>query len=266
MQLNFPSLKRLVILVCFILVLSACGEQKNGTIILPDNSAVETGTSSDVTDVTQAEDTSVKPELGSNAELHTESDSNSDSQAEPDSSITEADAFPSTQPLPFSVEDPTFEEKPFFPTQRITAADLDTRFGQPIQIERTPVQDFFWEERTYDGIKITLSGADNYWYLGAISYQLPDLSYIRDLHVGDSLETVLASFPKEADLDFQQNTDLGFGIVLYGTPQHMQDFGILRYENGLPVDVMYQSEGVGVIFHLDENESVSCIEFIGGLS
>ena len=52
---------------------------------------------------------------------------------------------------------------------------------------------------------------------------------------------------------------------LYGTPGHMQEFGILQYRVGRPYQLQYQEDGVGVILRLDDAAEVSEIEIIGGL-
>lgn len=97
MQPNFKMLNCVTILTCMALLLSACTNSKNGDIQLPDDSVVETDTSSDVTEVTQTEDTGTKPEPGSGPGMQTESDQNLDSQTGADSPSNEADESP---PMP----------------------------------------------------------------------------------------------------------------------------------------------------------------------
>lgn len=168
----------------------------------------------------------------------------------------------------FTTEDMTFEGAPFFPTQEMTPEALDRRFGPVQDVVETPVHNFFWEKRVYDGITITCN-YDPEWgtyEVAEIRYERTDLFYIRDIRVGDSLEKLLETFRNEAIAYAPEEIEgYYYGVALYGTAIHMGTFGVLEYQDDRPYDVMYQEDGVGVRFYLEEDCTIGSIEFFGGL-
>ena len=102
--------------------------------------------------------------------------------------------------------------------------------------------------------------------MGEITYERTDLSYVRDIQVGDSLEKLLSTYRNEAWLYVPDEIEGEYyGVSLYGTPIHMGAFGLLEYRDGRPYDVMYQEGGAGVRFYLNEERTISSIELVGGL-
>ena len=165
----------------------------------------------------------------------------------------------------FCSRDVQFGGQPFFPIQPITAEALDAQFGPPASVTRTPVHDWYWETRDYGGVTATVDTYGDAGHLAALTYRQPDLACLRDVRVGDSLAHVLAAYRNDAAALQVTETEYGPAAVLYGTPGHMQEFGILQYRGGRPYQLQYQEDGVGVIIRLDEAACVSEIEIIGGL-
>lgn len=168
----------------------------------------------------------------------------------------------------FSWADLSFAGRPFLPQCSVTREELDSLLGEPLQVERAAaVQDtVFWETREYDGVRVTCEEWDGEFYLGAMEYRRGDVSCVRDVRVGDSLRHVLDTFRNEAPEDaVPKMTDAGFGVVLYGTPMHMQDYGILLFRGEEPYELMYQSRGAGIRLSLDGSGTVAAIEIFGGL-
>lgn len=120
----------------------------------------------------------------------------------------------------------------------------------------------------YDGITITCNHDPEWgtYEVAEIRYERTDLFYIRDIRVGDSLEKLLETFRNEA-IAYAPEEIKGYyyGVALYGTAIHMGTFGVLEYQDDRPYDVMYQEDGVGVRFYLEEDCTIGSIEFFGGL-
>lgn len=263
----FWKLGLAVLLLCALL--TACSQPGSSAIELPDpqpdqmtavqsegpaspNAADAMDGGSDASDGTNSGD------MGSETASESEDAPNSEDQQEIASSQTAA----------FSWDDMTFEGKPFLPIRPTTREELDAAFGEPIRVERIDAVNhtIFWEERQYDGILITCEEWDEADYaVGTVEYQRKDLSYVRGVHVGDSMEDVMGVFRNDATDFTPKDTDVGYGVVLYGTPRHMADYGILLYENGKPSQLMYQSQGGGVRLTLDDEGTVVSIEMFGGL-
>ena len=125
------------------------------------------------------------------------------------------------------------------------------------------------EDRYYDGVTIRCTfyedEAGTHYWLGALAYTRPDLAYVRGVRVGDTMETVLNTFRDNGERT-PQETPYGLATILYGDPQHMQSFGIILYGDDSSVEIMYQEDGIGVIFTLDSEQKVSAIEALGPLS
>ncbi|HIS64579.1 MAG TPA: RNA polymerase sigma factor [Candidatus Avoscillospira avistercoris] len=170
----------------------------------------------------------------------------------------------------FTLADVTFEDVPFSSWPETTPEELDQRFGPVEDVETVVVHEFdgsCWETRVYDGISITCNReADGTGYtIGEITYERTDLPYVRDIRVGDSLETLLSTYRNEAWLYVPDEIEGYYCVSLYGTPIHMGTFALLEYRDGRPYDVMYQEGGAGVRFYLDDNCTISSIELFGGL-
>ena len=101
--------------------------------------------------------------------------------------------------------------------------------------------------------------------IGEITYERTDLPYVRDIRVGDSLETLLSTYRNEEWLYVPDEIEGYYCVSLYGTPIHMGTFALLEYRDGRPYDVMYQEGGAGVRFYLDDNCTISSIQLFGGL-
>lgn len=232
----------LTILACLVLLFSACTESTNGSIQLPSDTTDDT-----LSEAKETQDNSFQQKT---TEASDEKNINNPEEAA------------------FSWDDMTFEGKPFLPLRVTTREELDTVFGEPISVERIDALNhtIFWEKRQYDGILITCEDwVDADFSVGTVEYQRKDLSYVRGVHVGDSMEDVIRAFRNDATDFTPKDIDSEYGVVLYGTPQYMADFGILLYENDKPRQLMYQSQGGGVLLTLDDEGIVTSIEMFGGL-
>lgn len=154
-----------------------------------------------------------------------------------------------------------------FSALALSEAEMEALWGPVRETDRFYlVQEEQAEYRYYDGVTVccTFDGAGTY-YLGALACTRPEVCPVRGVDVGASLETVLAAFRDDGDRTMRE-TDFGPAAVLYGQPAYMQAFGFLRYEDGAPVEVMYQAGGMGVRFFLDAAQNVAAIELLGPLS
>ncbi len=158
----------------------------------------------------------------------------------------------------------------FYKLPALTEAELEALWGPVRETERFQlVQEEQEEVRYYDGVTIRCTfyedEAGTHYWLGALAYTRPDLAYVRGVRVGDTMETVLNTFRDNGERATQE-TPYGLATILYGDPQHMQSFGIILYGDDSPVEIMYQEDGIGVIFTLDSEQKVSAIEVLGPLS
>ena len=242
------SFCRLAILICMLLLVSACTNSASESVQSPHDPADD------------AVREQSEPQEAPNAAAHSEPGDASNAEPVQETAGPQADAF--------SWDDMTFEGEPFLPLRTTSREELDATFGEPISVERIDAVNhvIFWEKRQYDGILITCEDRDDADFsVGTVEYQRKDLSYVKGVQVGDSLEEVLGAFLNEATEFTPEDTDAGYGVVLYGTPRHMADYGILLYEDDKPCQVMYQSQGGGIRLTLDDEGTVVSIEMFGGL-
>lgn len=149
----------------------------------------------------------------------------------------------------------------------LSEAEMEALWGPVRETDRFYlVQEEQAEYRCYDGVTVCCTFDDvGTYYLGALACTRPGTYPVRGVDVGASLEAVLAAFRDGGDRTVQE-TGFGSAAVLYGEPAYMQAFGIIRYENGAPTEVMYQAGGMGVRFFLDAAQTVAAIEILGPLS
>lgn len=170
----------------------------------------------------------------------------------------------------FHSADVTIGDTCFYALPALTEAEMEALWGPARETARyNLVQDELAETRYYDGVTVRCTfyedEAGTHYWLGALAYTRPDLAYVRGVCVGDAMEGVLKSFRDDGDRAVRE-TAFGDAAVLYGTPQYGDAFGLIRYTGDAPAEILYQEDGLGVIFRLDEAGAVSGIEVLGPLS
>lgn len=161
--------------------------------------------------------------------------------------------------LPSDQTEQAMNKLPFFTREIVgfpfdlTIEESDRLFGQLIEVKTAPMHQGdppVIMDRYYSDTKVSFyfpEGEGKAAFFFSIETAHPDLGFIRDIQVGDSLESVIAKFPDEKNpikVWYQDKTQ-----TLYGQAAHLQTYGRIQFEeNGLK-NIWY-SDG-GRIFKLE---------------
>lgn len=89
-----------------------------------------------------------------------------------------------------------------------------------------------------------------------------EIETVRGIKVGDSLEYVIGKFPGSHSQNERVIHDAYGDIrMLYGEPEHMQDYGYILYENDVACTVIYASGDSRIVIELNERQEAISIEY-----
>lgn len=167
----------------------------------------------------------------------------------------------------FQAADVTFAGGPFFDLPEVTEAQLEALYGPVEAVTFSEAERA--EDRRYDGVTVRCAVYEDddgvHRRLYGMAYTRPEMTLLRGVCVGDSMESALAVYRDDGDRTVQE-TALGPAAILYGDPAVTECFGLLRYAGGAPAEILYWAGEAGAACTLDGDGLVSQIEILGPLA